>query len=71
MIVMPNKSNTEKKQVKRSDRTADETVRKDRSSNRDFQTAAAGNGDEKNRSENVSRRGYYSRNGGYGGYRGL
>lgn len=69
---MTNKINSIKSRTKRADRNTDENPRAESNNLRSLKNN--NNRDEeptKGTIENVNRRGYYSRNGGYGGYRGL
>ena len=68
---MTNKINTIKSRTKRNERNVDENPRAENNMRR---TGKDDNGEQeqaKGTVEHVGRRGYYSRNGGYGGYRGL
>jgi len=68
---MTNKINSSKSRTKRSDRNRDEIPRAEENSSRSAANTTKTPENSRGLIEQVSKRGYYSRNGGYGGYRGL
>ncbi len=68
---MANKNKYLKNQEAMPERNREENVRKERSSKRDMENVSLNSDKDRSMDENTTRRGYYSRNGGYNGYRGL